>query len=59
MASSADGGGLLCPPTPAALCPVQLPGLPEPVATKLLELPADDLDLMLQHPLAIHAQVCE
>lgn len=32
--------------------------LPPAVEAKLLTLPADDLDLMLQHPLAAAAQVC-
>ncbi|GLI68173.1 hypothetical protein VaNZ11_012513, partial [Volvox africanus] len=36
------------------------PGLPEPVTTKLLaDTDANDLDLMLQHPLAIMAQAAE
>jgi hypothetical protein len=32
--------------------------LPSPVAAKLLDGDANDLDLMLQHPAAIRAQVC-
>ncbi|GIL52388.1 hypothetical protein Vafri_8274 [Volvox africanus] len=36
------------------------PGLPEPVTSKLLaDTDANDLDLMLQHPLAIMAQAAE
>jgi hypothetical protein len=33
--------------------------LPEPVVSKLLSLDAGDLDLMIQHPAALQAQVCE
>lgn len=33
--------------------------LPEPVVSKLLSMDAGDLDLMVQHPVALQAQVYE